>query len=68
MTAPGAWPPPTRAAYGVVGWARAAVIALLAALAVLIHHESVAVAIGPTSSIGHAPVAAGGAVAVEAGD
>jgi hypothetical protein len=50
MTAPGAWAPPTRASHGVVGWARAAVIALLAALAVLIHHESVAVAIGPTSS------------------
>ncbi|MFC8094846.1 hypothetical protein [Streptomyces sp. NPDC057301] len=30
--------------------ARAAVIALLAALAVLIHHETVAAAIGPTSS------------------
>jgi hypothetical protein len=50
MTAPGAWAPRTRASHGVVRWARAAVIALLAALAVLIHHESAAVAIGPNSS------------------
>lgn len=50
MTAPGARAPRTRASHGVVRWARAAVIALLAALAVLIHHEAAAVAIGPTSS------------------
>lgn len=50
MAAPGACAPQTRASHGVVRWARAAVIALLAALAVLIHHESAAVAIGPTSS------------------
>lgn len=46
----GACAPRTHAAHGVVRWVRAAVIALLAALAVLIHHETVAVAIGPTAS------------------
>ncbi|WP_189788071.1 hypothetical protein [Streptomyces capitiformicae] len=50
MTAPGALAPPTRASHGVVRWAHAAVITLLTALAVLIHHESAAVAIGPPSS------------------
>ncbi|MGP4011669.1 hypothetical protein [Streptomyces sp. 4N124] len=50
MTAPGAWAPRTYASHGVVRWARAAVIALLAALAVLIHHETAAAAIGSAPS------------------
>ncbi|MEV1079170.1 hypothetical protein AB0I98_13105 [Streptomyces sp. NPDC050211] len=50
MTAPGAWAPRTYASHGVVRWARAAVIALLAALAVLIHHETAAAAIGANPS------------------
>lgn len=50
MTAGGAWAPRTRASHGVVRLARAAVIALLAALAVLIHHETAAAALGPASS------------------
>jgi hypothetical protein len=43
MTAPGAPVPPTRASHGVGRWTRVAVIALLAALAVLVHHETSAV-------------------------
>ncbi|GAA3495889.1 hypothetical protein GCM10019016_029900 [Streptomyces prasinosporus] len=50
MTAPGAWAPRSRASHGVVRWARAAVIALLAALAVLIHHETAAAAISSNPS------------------
>ena len=50
MTAPGAHAPRTRASHGVVRWTRAAVIALLAALAVLIHHESAGVATEPASA------------------
>lgn len=50
MTAQGAWTPRTRASHGAVRWARAVVIALSAALAVLIHHETAAAAIGPASS------------------
>lgn len=50
MTARGAWAPRTHAAHGVVRWVRAAVIALFAALAVLIHHETAAAAIGSTTS------------------
>ncbi len=50
MNLTGVWAPPTRASHGVVRWARGVVIALLAALAVLIHHESAAVAVGPVSS------------------
>ncbi|WP_435216966.1 hypothetical protein [Streptomyces sp. bgisy034] len=50
MTAPAAWSPRTRASHGAVRWARVVVIALSAALAVLIHHETAAAAIGPASS------------------
>ncbi|WOT39051.1 hypothetical protein [Streptomyces coeruleorubidus] len=50
MTAPGAWAPRTRASHGVVRRARAALIALLAALAVLIHHETAAAAISSNLS------------------
>lgn len=50
MTARGALAPRTSASRAAVRWARAAVIALLAALAVLIHHETAALAIGPTPS------------------
>ncbi|MEU8850092.1 hypothetical protein AB0C70_28585 [Streptomyces sp. NPDC048564] len=50
MSARGAFAPRTRASYRVVRWVRAAVVALLAALAVLIHHETAAIAIGSTSS------------------
>ncbi|MGA5189251.1 hypothetical protein ACPCSL_22040 [Streptomyces griseoincarnatus] len=50
MAAPGAWAPRIHASHGAVRWARAAVIALLAALAVLIHHETAAAAIGSTPS------------------
>ncbi|MFJ6659880.1 hypothetical protein ACIQNG_26535 [Streptomyces sp. NPDC091377] len=49
MTARGARAPRTRASHGAVRWARAAVIALSAVLAVLIHHETAAATIGPTS-------------------
>ncbi|MXM67993.1 hypothetical protein GR925_32310 [Streptomyces sp. HUCO-GS316] len=49
MTAPEAWAPRTRASRGAVRWAGAAVIALLAALAVLMHHETADAAIGRTS-------------------
>lgn len=48
MTVRGASAPRTDAAYGVVRRVRAAVIALLAALAVLIHHETAAASTGPT--------------------
>ncbi|MFE1288858.1 hypothetical protein [Streptomyces sp. NPDC058751] len=44
MTAPGAWALWTRASRGTVRWARAAVIVLLTALAVLVHHETPATA------------------------
>ncbi|MEU1850755.1 hypothetical protein ABZ499_16140 [Streptomyces sp. NPDC019990] len=46
MTPRGAWAPRTRAAHGAVRWVPAAVIALLAALAVLMHHETAPAAIG----------------------
>ena len=51
MTAPGAPVPPTRASHGVGRWTRVAVIALLAALAVLVHHESSAVPIGHAAPV-----------------
>ncbi|GAA1415266.1 hypothetical protein GCM10009601_04630 [Streptomyces thermospinosisporus] len=50
MTAPGAWAPRIHASHGAGRWARAAVIALLAALAVLIHHETAGAAIGSNPS------------------
>lgn len=49
-TARGAWSLRTRASRAAVRWERAAVIALLAAFAVLIHHETPASAIEPTPS------------------
>ncbi|MFI2629070.1 hypothetical protein ACH5A2_01505 [Streptomyces collinus] len=50
MTVRGALAPRTHAAHGVFRWERAAVIALLAALAVLIHHETAPASIGTTAS------------------
>lgn len=42
--------PRTRASLGAVRWTRGAVIALFAALAVLVHHETAAAALAPTMS------------------
>ncbi|MDN0199960.1 hypothetical protein [Streptomyces sp. S.PNR 29] len=54
MTARGAWPPRIRASQGVARLARAAVIAVLAAFAVLVHHETAAAAVSSTSaSVAH---------------
>ncbi|WP_406836385.1 hypothetical protein ACICHK_08080 [Streptomyces sp. AHU1] len=50
MTAPGAWALRTRASRGTVRWARAAVIVLLTALAVLVHHEMPTAEIGSTDA------------------
>ncbi|QOV33861.1 hypothetical protein IM697_27165 [Streptomyces ferrugineus] len=55
MTAQEACTSRTRASHGAVRWARAAVIALLTAIAVLMHHETTAVPAGsPSSSAAHA--------------
>jgi hypothetical protein len=50
MTARAVWALRTRASRGAVRWADAAVIALLAALAVLIHHETAVAATSSTPS------------------
>ncbi|MGC9539034.1 DUF6153 family protein [Streptomyces sp. UG1] len=57
MTAQEAGTSRTRAPHGAVRWAQAAVIALLAAVAVLMHHETTAVPTGShPSSAAHATV------------
>ncbi|MEU0681318.1 MULTISPECIES: hypothetical protein [Streptomyces] len=50
MTVRGAFVSRTRAPLGAVRWTSAAVVALFAALAVLVHHETAATAFAPTAS------------------